>query len=80
MAGKQKEYPEVPMGLEQGPFHARIAERNFQHAWTNWMGFASPSVLDTVEFEYFAIRNQCTVRHLADVQIRHRRSRRGDCN
>ncbi|MCB1451683.1 MAG: aminomethyltransferase family protein [Nitratireductor sp.] len=61
MAGKQKEYPEVPMGLEQGPFHARIAERNFQHAWTNWMGFASPSVLDTVEFEYFAIRNQCTL-------------------
>ena len=27
----------------------------------NWMGFAAASVLDSVEFEYFAIRNQATV-------------------
>ena len=61
MAKKQHPYPEVAMGLEPGPFHSRIAERNFQHSWMNWMGFASPGVLDTVEFEYFAIRNQCTL-------------------
>src|SRR5690606_40310124 len=34
---------------------------NHGQAWMNWMGIASPSVLDTVEFEYFAIRNQTTL-------------------
>ncbi|MCB1386383.1 MAG: aminomethyltransferase family protein [Nitratireductor sp.] len=53
--------PQVITGLEPGPFHARIAALNHQHAWTNWMGFASPAVLDSVEFEYFAIRNQTTL-------------------
>lgn len=51
----------VPMGLQPGPFHDRIAPLNHQQGWMNWMGVASPSVLDTVEFEYFAIRNQATV-------------------
>ena len=51
----------VPLGLEPGPFHDRLAPLNRQQAWMNWMGFASPSVLDAVEFEYFAIRNQSTL-------------------
>lgn len=51
----------VPMGLIPGPFHDRIAPLNLRQGWMNWMGVASPSVLDTVEFEYFAIRNQATV-------------------
>lgn len=51
----------VPMGLVPGPFHDRLAALNHQRAWMNWMGVASPSVLDTVEFEYFAIRNQATL-------------------
>lgn len=51
----------APMGLIPGPFHDRIAPLNHQQGWMNWMGVASPSVLDTVEFEYFAIRNQATV-------------------
>ncbi|OCW57666.1 aminomethyltransferase family protein [Hoeflea olei] len=53
--------PQVLSGLEPGPFHDRLAALNHQQAWMNWMGYASPSVLDTVEFEYFAIRNQSTL-------------------
>jgi aminomethyltransferase len=51
----------VPPGLVPGPFHERLAALNHQRAWMNWMGVASPSVLDSVEFEYFAIRNQATI-------------------
>ncbi len=51
----------VPMGLVPGPFHDRLEALNHQRAWMNWMGVASPAVLDTVEFEYFAIRNQATL-------------------
>ena len=54
-------HPQVAVGLEAGPFHERIAALNSQYGWMNWMGFASPSVLDNVEFEYFAIRNQSTL-------------------
>lgn len=63
MAGRQNKlpHPQVSMGLEPGPFHERLAALNGQHGWMNWMGFASPSVLDNVEFEYFAIRNQSTL-------------------
>lgn len=53
--------PQVALGLEPGPFHERLVQHNHQQAWMNWMGYASPSVLDTVEFEYFAIRNQSTL-------------------
>ena len=54
-------HPQVDVGLEAGPFHERIAALNSQYGWMDWMGFASPSVLDNVEFEYFAIRNQSTL-------------------
>lgn len=53
--------PQVPMGALPAPFHERIAAQNFQHSWMNWNGYASPGVLDTAEFEYFAIRNQSTL-------------------
>ncbi|MEZ5873242.1 MAG: aminomethyltransferase family protein [Nitratireductor sp.] len=56
-----KPHPAVINGLEPGPFHQRIAAANHQQSWVNWMGFASASVLDNVEFEYFAIRNQATL-------------------
>ena len=54
-------HPEVLAGLEPGPFHTRIAKLNRQHGWMNWMGFASPTVLENEEAEYFAIRNQSTL-------------------
>mgnify|MGYP003632370712 CR=1 FL=1 len=61
MAATAQPAPLVPLGLEPGPFHERLLAHNRQQAWVNWMGYASPSVLDTVEFEYFAIRNQSTL-------------------
>lgn len=61
MSAVKTAHPPVPMGLQPTPFHDRIAAANHQRGWMNWMGFASASVLDTVEFEYFAIRNQATV-------------------
>ncbi|MCB2130437.1 MAG: aminomethyltransferase family protein [Rhodobacteraceae bacterium] len=51
----------MAMGVVPGPFHDRIAPLNHRQGWMNWMGIAAPTVLDTVEFEYFAIRNQATV-------------------
>ena len=61
MSAARKPRDQVAMGLVPGPFHDRLAPLNVQQGWMNWMGVASPSVLDTVEFEYFAIRNQATL-------------------
>lgn len=61
MTGVQPPRQPAPMGLVPGPFHDRLAPLNHQQGWMNWMGQASPSVLDSVEFEYFAIRNQATL-------------------
>ncbi|MGB5838296.1 MAG: aminomethyltransferase family protein [Albidovulum sp.] len=60
-AAKISPRPQAAMGLQPTPFHDRLAAENHQQGWVNWMGYASPSVLDTVEFEYFAIRNQATL-------------------
>lgn len=61
MTARTTQHEPVPMGLVPGPFHERLSALNHQRAWMNWMGIASPAVLDTVEFEYFAIRNQTTL-------------------
>jgi aminomethyltransferase len=61
MTTKAKPIAQVALGLEPGPFHERLVAHNRQQSWVNWMGYASPSVLDNVEFEYFAIRNQSTL-------------------
>jgi glycine cleavage system T protein (aminomethyltransferase) len=47
--------------LQPTPFTGRIAEINPRQAWTGWAGHLSATVLDSVEQEYFAIRNQATV-------------------
>ena len=46
------------LGLLEGPVHARLDALNRAKSWYGWAGYAAPSVLDTVEFEYFALRNQ----------------------
>jgi aminomethyltransferase len=61
MSAAKKLRQPMAMGVVPGPFHDRIAPLNHQQGWMNWMGIAAPTVLDTVEFEYFAIRNQATV-------------------
>lgn len=59
----------VPIGLIPGPFHDRLAPLSRAQGWMDWAGYMSPSVLDTAEFEYFAIRNQST---LFDISPMHK--------
>ncbi|MFY9232033.1 MAG: aminomethyltransferase family protein [Candidatus Nanopelagicales bacterium] len=59
----------VPMGLIQTPFFERLNALSRAKSWTGWAGYISPLVLDTVEFEYFAIRNQAT---LFDISPMHK--------
>ena len=59
----------VPMGLVPGPFHARLEDLSRAKSWMDWAGHISPAVLDTAEFEYFAIRNQAT---LFDISPMHK--------
>lgn len=59
----------VAMGLIPGPVHDRLAALSHTQGWMDWAGYLSPSVLETAEFEYFAIRNQAT---LFDVSPMHK--------
>lgn len=43
------------------PFTPRIEEANPRRSWMAWAGHLSPTVLDSVEQEYFAIHNQATL-------------------
>ena len=60
---------QVPIGLIETPFQLRLEAISTAKSWTNWAGYVSPLVLDTVEFEYFAIRNQVT---LFDISPMHK--------
>lgn len=59
----------VPLGLIETPFQPRLESISTAKSWSNWAGYVSPLVLDTVEFEYFAIRNQTT---LFDISPMHK--------
>jgi len=59
----------VPMGLLETPFFSRLNALSRVKSWTGWAGYISPLVLDTLEFEYFAIRNQAT---LFDISPMHK--------
>lgn len=59
----------VPIGLIETPFQPRLQALSTAKSWTNWAGYVSPGMLDTVEFEYFAIRNQTT---LFDISPMHK--------
>ena len=49
------------LGLIDGPVQPRLEALSRAKAWYDWAGYVAPSVLDTVEFEYFALRNQAAV-------------------
>jgi aminomethyltransferase len=51
----------VPRGLIATPFDPRLRALSIADKWTWWAGYASPAVLNSVESEYFAIRNQATL-------------------
>ena len=49
------------IGLIDGPFQSKLEALSRSRNWYNWAGYAAPSTLDTVEFEYFALRNQASL-------------------
>jgi len=59
----------VPRGLVPSPFHERTGPLNLHQDWMPWAGFLSARRFDSVEAEYFAIRNQAT---LFDVSPMHK--------
>lgn len=59
----------VPLGLVPTPLQSRLEALSTAKSWGNWAGYISPIVLDTAEFEYFAIRNQAT---LFDISPMHK--------
>ena len=62
-------FTDPKLGLIDGPVHARLEEQSRAKAWYDWAGYAAPAVLDTVEFEYFALRNQAA---LLDISPMHK--------
>lgn len=69
---KSSEGPEVtavPRGLVPSPFEPRLRPLNLHQDWMPWAGTLSPRRFDTVEAEYFAIRNQAT---LFDISPMHK--------
>ncbi|WP_227421883.1 aminomethyltransferase family protein [Pacificispira spongiicola] len=51
----------VQRGLSPTPFHDFLAPMNLEQSWMDWAGFLSPRHFESIESEYFAIRNQATV-------------------
>lgn len=59
----------VPVGLIPTVFQPRLEALSSAKSWIGWAGYQSPIVVENVEFEYFAIRNQST---LFDVSPMHK--------
>jgi len=59
----------VARGLVPSPFDARFRPLNLHQDWMPWAGTLSPRRFDSVEAEYFAIRNQAT---LFDISPMHK--------
>ena len=47
--------------LRKTPFHDRLAALSHANDWIRWMGFMAPNRFDSVQLEYFAIRNGATL-------------------
>jgi aminomethyltransferase len=58
---------QVPRGLVPTPFHARLEPANITQDWMGWSGFLSARKFQSVESEYFAIRNQSTLFDLSPM-------------
>ena len=59
----------VALGLQPTVFQPRLEALSTAKSWIGWGGYVSPVMLESVEFEYFAIRNQST---LFDVSPMHK--------
>nr|WP_321253941.1 aminomethyltransferase family protein [uncultured Ruegeria sp.] len=54
-------FTDPKLGLIPAAFHKKLEEQNRAKSCYDWAGYAAPGVLDSVEFEYFALRNQSSV-------------------
>lgn len=54
-------FADPKLGLVPGPVHPRLEAQSRAYGWYDWAGYSAPSVLDSVEFEYFALRNQASL-------------------
>lgn len=61
MSVRGKAADAVSRGLIETPFGPRLRALSVVHRWKGWAGYASPAVLNSLESEYFAIRNQATL-------------------
>ena len=59
----------VPLGLIPTVFQPRLEALSSAKSWMGWAGYQSAVVIENMEFEYFAIRNQST---LFDVSPMHK--------
>ncbi len=57
----------VPRGLIATPFGPRLRALSIADRWNGWAGYSCPAVLNSVEAEYFAIRNQSTLFDLSPM-------------
>jgi len=49
------------------PFHPRTSQLSMGNNWHCWKGYLSADYYENVEFEYFAIRNSCSVMDLSPM-------------
>ena len=49
------------------PFHPRLAELSQSNSWHCWMGYLSANYYESVEAEYFSIRNSASVMDLSPM-------------
>lgn len=50
------------------PFYPRLAELSQDSSWHCWKGFLSAEYFEKIDFEYFAIRNACSVMDLSPMR------------
>ncbi|MEE2784083.1 MAG: aminomethyltransferase family protein [Pseudomonadota bacterium] len=61
------------------PFHPRVAQACELNRWDEWKGYTTPTAYESVEREYFAVRNSCGVFDLTPMtKYRIRGSDAGD--
>lgn len=60
-------FTDPKLGLIPGPVHDQLAAQSRAMGWYDWIGYAAPSVLDTLQFEYFALRNQAALFEISPI-------------
>lgn len=56
------------LGLMDGPVHDRLERLSCSRRWYDWAGYAAPATLETLENEYFALRNQAALLDISPMK------------